>query len=83
MITESIFNGEDCVIPMADVGYCSKYANGNFFVVIKGWVNDKFGAPSNEIFLPKEESKKFLEAWKRYRHEVDGVDCQKVQDESK
>jgi len=75
MITESIFNGERHDIPLADVGYIDKLGlkKGEIKVVLKGWENNKFGMPNNNIFLHDNEAKEFIKAWKIYRHEKDGA----------
>jgi len=78
MITESIFNGDRYLIPLAEVGYIDKLdyqKNGSITVVLLGFRYNEFGIPSNEIYLAKDDAADFMTAWKTYRHEKDGADA--------
>lgn len=71
-ISESVFNGKDITLSLADVGY-HEIRNNAYEIVLKGWRPNKYGEPSNMIVLGMAEGKRFAEAWKKYRHEKDGV----------
>lgn len=88
-ITESVFNGETTIIPMADVQHIERHwhfmtkRNKNNYrgisIITKHTKWDKeTGAWANNIFLDKQEADRFLKVWCNYRHEIDvpfiGVD---------
>ena len=71
-VTESIFSGESCIIPMAEVQFVEKRRPGGINVILSGttW-NSEIDHYNNHAFLDGEEAKSFLKAWCRYRHEVE------------
>ena len=79
LATKPIFDGSESVIPLADVVYIekrnddSKFA-GSLTAILKGttWSYEA-GCHNNAAYVPKDEADAFLEAWTRYRGEVDPV----------
>ena len=85
-VSESIFSGERTVIPMADVQHIEKHLYASDIMsseIKKGDLkgisiitkHTKWGAEhdhwENEIWLNKDEAKKFISAWCFYRHELE------------
>ena len=79
LTTEMIFDGSESVVPLADVVYIEKRNDdsklaGSLAVILRGttW-NYEAGCHNNAAYVPKDEADAFLEAWARYRSEVDRV----------
>lgn len=87
-IRESIFDGEDCVIPMADVSFVEKhwikdYLKGEektkhnwhgLTLIMKHTVYDMTADTwANNAYLSRAEGEKFLKAWCIYRNEIENI----------
>ncbi|MHB9144673.1 MAG: hypothetical protein ACYC5Y_04980 [Symbiobacteriia bacterium] len=74
--TETIFDGPEHIIPMAEVVFVERHTSiaGAFRAILKGttW-NAEVGDYNNAAYVPPGEAPSFLEAWTRYRSEVDPV----------
>ena len=72
-VSESIFDGNKKVIPMADVQHVIKLNDGSCNVITKQtrWdlENDCW---ANPIFLDSVEAKSFMKEWTNYRFELEG-----------
>lgn len=72
-ISESIFDGKNVIVPMADVNHIEK-RDGGILVIMNGtrwnFVNDTWdgGVWIGEV---DDQSKEFLKSWCYYRYEVD------------
>ncbi len=78
LATETIFNGSESIIPMADVVFISRDKRPGYIgavtVVLKGSTyNPELGDYNNALWLRKEEADVFLKSWCQYRSEVDLV----------
>ena len=86
MISESIFDGETAVIPMADVQHIEKHwysgddtprtkDNYKGILVITKHTRWDMEADtwSNNVYLGRKEADEFLKAWCRYRNELENV----------
>jgi len=77
-ITESIWDGKDNVIPMAEVSHVEKHNHpdvvGNITVVFKHskWVNEHNSFEPN-VYLSKEQASDFMKCWCRYRNECESL----------
>lgn len=72
-ISESIYDGETCVVPMADVQHIEKLKLGiNIITKHTRWDMDA-DVWANSIFLSKEHAKGFLRSWCEYRAELEGL----------
>ena len=75
-VTESIFDSESVVIPMAEVTLIEKDKRPGFedaiSIVFKGstW-SIELDYWNNVAYLRHEEAKSFLRAWCQYRHELE------------
>jgi len=75
-VTESIFDGDSCVIPLADVVFVERDKRknyiGNINIIFKGttW-NSDIDTWNNNSYLVDEEADKFMTAWCNYRHEIE------------
>lgn len=84
--SESIFNGETVIMPMADVQHIEKEFHScdlvdgtkkgdlmGYTIITKHTQRDmEADTWSNPIYLGKEEGAKFIQAWCHYRHEIEG-----------
>lgn len=78
LATETIFDGPEHIIPMADVVYIRRDQRPGYTdavtVVLKGTTyNPEIGDYNNALWLGREEAASFLQAWCQYRSEVDPV----------
>jgi hypothetical protein len=80
VVTESIFDGNTVVIPMAGVSYIEKVCT-QICVVMRG-AQHPLDAQGNLTagygradcpYLKEDEAKAFLAAWCKYRAEVEGL----------
>lgn len=85
-VSESIFSGKQCTIPMADVQHMEKrfyttdLADGSKKGDVRGAMvitkHTKWSTEiddwENPIYLPKEEFDNFMRAWTYYRYELEG-----------
>lgn len=71
-VTESIYDGQSVVVPLADVQHIEKHNPGGIIVVTKHtrWDAETDGW-ANNIWIDKDEAPKFLAAWCRYRSELE------------
>lgn len=82
-VTESIFDGATCVIPMADVQHIEKHwypsdmertrdNHRGYRIITKNtrWDMDA-SCWANNIYLDRKEGDEFLKAWSMYRHELE------------
>ena len=75
-VTESIFSGETCIIPMAEVLFIERdkresYKDG-ITVIFKGTTySNEAGEYNNNAYLRKEEAKSFIQCWCAYRSELE------------
>lgn len=81
-VTESIFSGKSCIIPMADVQHIERHWYGDAdrtrdnykgILVITNhtkW-NQERDAWENNIYLCRDEADAFLRAWCTYRYELE------------
>lgn len=88
-VTESIFDGESCVIPMADVSFIEKHwisttpkaertkSNWHGIQVIMKYSFWDMQADTwaHNAYLDGAEAKRFLQTWCRYRHELEEVNA--------
>lgn len=79
LTAKPIFDGSESIIPLADVVYVEKRHGTSDFagalsVILRGttW-NHEAGCHNNAAYVPKGEADAFLDAWTRYRSEVDPV----------
>lgn len=71
-VSESIFDGDRYIIPMADVSYIEKERKGEIVIHLKYTTFDDAQKHfNNTIWLDKKESESFLKAWCMYRHELE------------
>ncbi len=78
MVTESIFDNGNVVIPMADVQHIqhTKYAgnpNGIFVITKHTKYNREVDDWENPIWISEEEKPDFMSAWCYYRHELESI----------
>jgi len=75
-ITESLFNGKKKIIPLAEVGYviessATEHYQVNIVMKYSNFSRD-LQCMDPMISLRGDEARDFMQAWKQYRHEVDG-----------
>lgn len=75
-VTESIFNTDEFVIPMADVQHIEKdrreIYKGAVKIIMKSTrYNFEHDCWDNQIWLNANVGPKFLSAWCQYRHELE------------
>lgn len=75
-VTESIFSGTSVVIPLAEVHHIERDMREAFSdvitVVLSGttW-NQKIDSYNNAVYIRHQEAESFLDAWCRYRAELE------------
>jgi hypothetical protein len=85
-VTETIFDGKEYVIPMADVSHVQRSFHqhdtvdgdkcGDFLgitIITKHTTWNPDGGYHNSIWMTGEDAQEFLRAWCNYRHELDEV----------
>lgn len=85
-VSESIFDGDNCIIPMADVSFIEKRWiktptegktkqnwDGLIIVMKHSFWDMEADTWAHNAYLGKEEGKRFLQCWCFYRHEVECV----------
>jgi len=83
-LTESIFDGNSALIPMADVQHIEKHwytddkrEKENYRGILIITKHTKWNKESdtweNNIYLSREEADRFLKSWCNFRHELDEV----------
>ena len=84
-ISESIFNGDTAVIPMADVQHIEKHwyagdkdrTKDNYRGIIIVTKHTRYNLEAdtwdNNIYLHGDEARSFLKCWCRYRYELESV----------
>jgi hypothetical protein len=82
-VTESIYSGEYVIIPMREVCFIQREANGAVTVVMSGstW-NSEIDAYNNAAYLHATEAESFKKCWCRYRHELELDDLKEIESES-
>jgi len=81
-VNESVFSGESCIIPMADVQHIERHWYGSDEKTKENYKGVKIITKhtkwdmdadtwANNIYLSREEADKFLECWCMYRHELE------------
>ena len=72
-VSESIFDGTEKVIPMANVQHIIKLNDGSCNIITKHTRWDKENdCWDNPIFLDSVEAEQFMKAWTTYRFELEG-----------
>lgn len=73
-VSESIWNGKNEIIPMADVQHIQKHhSSGGIIVITKNTRWDmEADTWANGIWLNKEDGDSFKKEWCFYRHELEG-----------
>lgn len=71
-VTESIFNGQSAIVPLADVQHIETHNPLGLIVVTKHtrWDNDS-GGWANSIWINGPEAPAFKAAWCQYRRELE------------
>lgn len=85
-INESIFDGDSCVIPMADVSFIEKHWintpakdrtkrnwHGLTIIMKHSFWDMKADTWAHNAYLSRAEAEKFIAAWKVYRNELEGI----------
>ena len=72
--SENIFNGENFIVPLAEVVFIEKYKADIIIIIFKGttWSEDIDGW-ANTAELQGAEAEAFMEAWLNYRAKIEGV----------
>lgn len=71
-VTESIYSGVGVVIPLADVQHIEKHnPNGLIVVTCHTKWNREADCWENNIWIDKTEAPAFMNAWCRYRSELE------------
>lgn len=71
-VTESIYNGQGVIIPLADVQHIETHNPGGLIVVTKHTSWDREGdCWANNIWIDEAEAAAFKAAWCRYRSELE------------
>ena len=73
-MTDTIYNGKNVIVPLADVQHIETHNALGLIVITKHtrWDGHLSGW-ANNIWIDKAEAKDFLDAWWSYRHELDGL----------
>lgn len=75
-VTESIFDGETTIIPMAEVHHIERDKREGYedaiSIILNGttW-NNEVDYWNNNIYLSGDEAASFLKSWCKYRHELE------------
>ncbi len=90
-VSESIFSGKTCVIPMADVCYIQRDKEmvqtsehcGIWVVMKASTANNENGDWNNAPFLKDAEAKSFIRCWCTYRSELESETLMDLTPDSK
>lgn len=71
-VTESIYSGACVIVPLADVQHIERQKTGGIIVVTRHtrW-DTEADAWANNIWLDASEAGAFINAWCKYRHELE------------
>ena len=83
MITESIFNGKNVIVPLADVQHIEKHERGIKIITDKTKWDYSMDCWENNIWIGNDDNQaqEFLSVWCRYRYELERLDEQEAQNE--
>jgi hypothetical protein len=71
-VTESIYSGKGVIVPLADVQHIEKTNPSGLVVITKNTRWDaKTGGWANNVWIDKAEADAFMQAWCRYRAELE------------
>ena len=78
MITESIFDGKNVIVPLADVQHIEKRELGIKVITNKTKWDYSMSCWENNIWIGNEDhqAQEFLSAWCRYRYELERLEAQ-------
>ena len=69
--SETIFDGLEHVIAMADVAFVEKRPNGALVIMKQTYWSSEAGEWANACYLPQVEYEQFVRSYGRYRNEID------------
>jgi hypothetical protein len=70
-VTESIYSGVSCIIPLADVQHVERKDRGLVVVTKHTRWDSELDFWANSIWIDASEAPAFLQAWCRYRSELE------------